>query len=227
GAFPRLVRWLPKPGPWMETVKQVMGFVLLFTVVYFFASVPSHYIPTLATVIGVWFACWLIGRVPIYESVRKQSLAWIAGCGVALAVGYFSFEFFGPRTAAERKAAIAWEPFSPGKLSEYVAQGKTVMIDFTANWCLTCQYNSHLAIDTPKVKSLVEQNGVVPMLADWTEYSPEIKAKLEELNSRSIPLLAIYPAGKPDEVIVLRDALLESQVLAALQEAGPSLGLAP
>ena len=76
------------------------------------------------------------------------------------------------------------------------------------------------AIDTPKVKALVEKNGVVPMVADWTDESAQIKAKLDELQSRSIPLLVIYPAGRPQDVIVLRDLVTEGQVLEALEKAG-------
>jgi thiol:disulfide interchange protein len=220
GAFPSLVRWLPKPGPWMETFKQLMGFVLLFTVVYFFASVPSYYIPVLATVIGVWLACWWIGRVPLYEPTAKQIQAWIGGCAAAVLIGWLSFSWFGPRSA--EKEIIAWQPYSSPQLAASLSAGKTVMIDFTANWCPTCQWNTLTAIETPKVKALVEKNGVVPLLADWTEYSPEIKAKLLELQSRSIPLLAIYPAGRPEEVIVLRDVVTEQQVMEALEKAGPS-----
>jgi thiol:disulfide interchange protein len=220
GAFPHLVRWLPKPGAWMETFKQLMGFVLLFTVVYFFASVPSYYIPTLATMIGVWFACWWIGRVPIYDELPKQAWAWIGGCAAAALIGWASFSLFGPKSEEEK--LIAWQPYSAPQLVASLNEGKTVMIDFTANWCLTCQYNSQFAIETPKVKELIERNGVVPFLADWTEYSPEIKEKLIELKSRSIPLLAIYPAGRPAEVVVLRDVISETQLLEALEKAGPS-----
>jgi thiol:disulfide interchange protein len=222
GAFPRLVYWLPKPGAWMETFKQLMGFVLLFTLVYLFWSVPSYYVPTLATVIGVWLACWWIGRVPVYEEMSKQVWAWIGGVAVAALVGVLAFSIFGPKSDAEKGASIAWQPFSQQQLSREITAGKTVMIDFTANWCPTCQLNTYYAIETPKVKELLEKNGVVPMLADWTEHSPEIKAKLQELNSASIPFLAIYPAGRPEEVIRLQDVISESQLLEALQKAGPS-----
>ena len=80
GAFPGLVDALPKPGAWMETFKQLMGFVLLGTVVYLFSTINSDYfIPTLALVMGVWLACWIIGRVPIYEDTSKQVWAWVGG----------------------------------------------------------------------------------------------------------------------------------------------------
>jgi thiol:disulfide interchange protein len=218
GAFPSLVRWLPKPGAWMETFKQLMGFVLLGTVVYLFATISADYfISTLALVMGVWFACWIIGRVPIYEPAIKQLWAWISGCAAAAIVGYLAFTFLGPA-----KHLYEWKAYSPDSIAKMQSEGKTVMVDFTADWCPTCQANFIFAINTPRVKEAVEKNGVVPMLADWSDYNVTIKAKLAELNSNSIPLLAIYPAGKPGEVIVLPDLLVERQVLTALEQAGPS-----
>jgi thiol:disulfide interchange protein len=223
GAFPGLVRWLPKPGEWMETVKEVMGFVLLATVVYLFWAInPSYFVPTLGLLVAVWFGLWMVGRVPLYESTSKQLFAWARGIAAAAVLGWTAFALFGPASAAQKAEGLAWQPYSEPALQALQREGKTVMLDFTANWCLTCQYNTKFAIDTPKVKELVAKNGVVPMVADWTDQNAEIKAKLDELASRSIPLLAIYPAGRPGEVILLRDALVESQVLEALEKAGPS-----
>jgi thiol:disulfide interchange protein len=218
GAFPGLVKWLPKPGEWMETFKQLMGFVLLGTVVYLFATINADwFIPTLALVMAVWLACWIIGKVPVYEPTGKQLTAWIGGCSLAAAIGWASFTFLGPV-----KHLYEWQPYAPAEIARLQEEGKTVMVDFTADWCLTCQTNFRVAINTPNVKSVVEKNGVVPMLADWTDRSEAIKARLQELNANSIPLMAFYPAGKPGEVIVLRDSLFESHVLAALDQAGPS-----
>ena len=97
------------------------------------------------------------------------------------------------------------------------------MVDFTANWCPNCKINSRFAIETDSVRQLAAANGVVPLLADWTDRSPTIKKALEDLGCNSIPVLAIWPA-KPagEEVIVLSDLLRESQVLDALKKAGPS-----
>jgi thiol:disulfide interchange protein len=100
------------------------------------------------------------------------------------------------------------------------------MVDFSADWCPTCKFNLATAIETNRVKAAVEKNRVVPVLADWTDGSLEIKQMLESLQSKSIPLLAIFPAAEPGgslpEPIVLRDLITESQVLEALDRAGPS-----
>ena len=218
GAFPALIRALPKPGAWMETFKQLMGFLLLGTVVYLFATINADYfIATLALVIGVWFACWIIGRVPIYDDASKQVWAWCAGVAAAGAIGFASFTFLGPY-----KELLEWQPYSAASLAKLQSEGKTVMVDFTADWCLTCQANMKYAINTQRVKEVVEKNDIVPMVADWTDHNDAIRAKLTELNSNSIPLMAIYPANKPGEVILLPDLLSEGTVVEALEKAGPS-----
>ncbi len=97
------------------------------------------------------------------------------------------------------------------------------MVDFTANWCPNCKVNSKVAIERPAVLKLIQENGVVPLLADWTDRSPMIKQALNELGFNSIPLLVIWPAEPPDaKPITLPDVLLESDVLEALKQAGPS-----
>jgi suppressor for copper-sensitivity B len=96
------------------------------------------------------------------------------------------------------------------------------MIDFTADWCPTCIWNFKWVINTRSVKNVVEKNGVAAVLADWSDHNQVIKQELAELNSNSIPLLAIYPANSPGEVIVLRDLITKKQLLTALEQAGPS-----
>jgi suppressor for copper-sensitivity B len=220
GAFPSLVKWLPKPGAWMETFKQLMGFVLLFTVVYLFSTIsPEYYIATLTLVVGVWLACWIIGRVPIYEGAGQQLREWSVGSLTAAAIGWGAFTFLGPE-----KHLYEWKPFTPEVVAKLQSEGKTVMVDFTADWCPTCQWNFKTVINTRAVKAIVEKNGIAPVLADWSDHNDTIKRKLAELNSNSIPVLAIYPANQPGEVIILRDAITKKQLLAALETAGPSAG---
>jgi thiol:disulfide interchange protein len=222
GLLPGLVRFLPRPGAWMETLKEVLGFVMLGTLVFLFTFLDHDYfVPTFAMLVGIWAACWWIGRAQQASAGEVGFGRWVQAAGVAALVGSLSFALLGPVASI-----IPWEPFSRSRLAELRRSGATVMVDFSADWCMTCKLNLATAIETDRVKSLVEANHVVPLLADWTEESPEIKAMLESLQSRSIPVLAIFPAEQPGqpapEPIVLRDLITESQVLAAIRAAGPS-----
>ena len=97
-----------------------------------------------------------------------------------------------------------------------------MMIDFTAQWCANCKLNLWAVIETPEVAQLIKEQEIIQMLADWTDRSLAVKQKLHELKSASIPVLAIYPSGKQDEPIILRDQLTKTGLMAALREAGPS-----
>jgi thiol:disulfide interchange protein len=206
----------------METLKEVLGFVMLGTLVFLFTFLDHDYfVPTFAMLVGIWAACWWVGRAQQASAGEVGFGRWAQAAGVAALVGGLSFAVLGPVASI-----IPWEPFSRSRLAELRRSGATVMVDFSADWCMTCKLNLATAIETNRVKSLVEANRVVPLLADWTEESPEIKAMLESLQSRSIPVLAIFPAEQPGQAppdpIVLRDLITESQVLAAIRAAGPS-----
>ncbi len=222
GLFPALVRFMPRPGAWMETLKEVLGFVMLGTVVFLFTFLDHDYfVPTFALLVGIWAACWWIGRAQEASAGSAGFSRWIQGVAIATVVGSLAFAFLGPV-----KSILPWEPFSRARLAELRTSGATVLIDFSADWCMTCKLNLVTAIETNRVKAAIDANRIVPLLADWTEESPEIKSMLETLQSRSIPVLAIFPAQTPGEPsrdpIVLRDLITESQVLDAISQAGPS-----
>jgi suppressor for copper-sensitivity B len=215
GVFPSLIRFLPKPGAWMETFKQLMGFLLLATAVYLISAVSEKYlIPTLTLLVGLWFGCWWIGRTPPTAPANDRLTAWAGGILVPALVGMIAF------TALVWEPIIPWQPFSPEALAKARAEGKTVMVDFTADWCPNCKWNSRMAIEKEEVLALVERNEVVPLLADWTDPSEAIKNTLNELGANSIPLLAIWPPG--GEPVVMRDLVTKTQVINALSAAGPS-----
>jgi thiol:disulfide interchange protein len=219
GAYPQLIRFLPKPGAWMDTFKQMMGFVMLGTIIFFFSFMDPHYlVATFAMMVGLWAACWWIGRTSLIEPLSHKLRAWGQGATFATVVGFCAFTWLTPH-----ESIIPWRNFSRAELARLTEEGHTVLVDFTANWCLNCKTNLAVAIETEEVRDLIEKNKVVPLLADYTDISPEIKQTLESLKSASIPVLAIFPAGKPlDEAIVMRDLVTRQQVVDALKRAGPS-----
>ena len=163
GANPQLIRFLPKPGAWMETFKNIMGFVLLATVVFLMTIVSSISIPAVLPVftflIGLWAACWWIGRTPLTAEFSDQAKAWLGGAVVAACSGWIAFGFVdgmmsaryegqaardveqfkvvAAKQAKEKKRAaeeLEWLPFSSDLLTELTQQGNTVFVDFTADW---------------------------------------------------------------------------------------------
>lgn len=219
GAVPELMRWLPKPGAWMDTFKQVMGFVLLGTVVYLMHLVGSdRFIPTLTLLFGIWAGCWWIGRTPLYAELAAKARAWATGAVVAAMVGVFAFYWL----VAPQRAELAWRPFSVEELTRLTSEGKTVMLDFTADWCPTCKVLERTVLNTPETKDFIDRNGIVPMVADLTSKPEEEMKFLARLKAKLIPVLAIFPSGRPNEPIVLRDAYTQSLLFEKLKQAGPS-----
>ncbi len=104
GLRPSLVTWLPKPGPWMETVKQLMAFLFLGTVAFFFAQFSdTQKVPVFISLIGVWFGCWIIGQVPNWAEFQKRLLAWIGGVIAATLISVWAFSYLKP------DHELAWE----------------------------------------------------------------------------------------------------------------------
>ena len=242
GAFPGLIRFLPKPGPWMDTFKHVMGFVLLSTVAYLLTLIPWVFVvPTVAFLFGLWAACWWIGRTPLTTSFRRKARAWLSAVAFAGVVGCVTFGWLAGvmagrfertlqaalgdsanRLARQAGGEFAWRPFSRESFEESIAAQNTVMVDFTADWCMTCKTLEKLVLDTSPIHRAVRRDGVVALRADWTHASPEVTEMLERLGSKQVPVIAIFPAGSANEPIILRGAYTQEMLLNALEQAGPS-----
>ncbi|QDV40438.1 Thiol:disulfide interchange protein DsbD precursor [Stieleria neptunia] len=235
GLFPSLVGFLPKPGNWMVTLKEFLAFLFLGTVAYFFNQFSDEQkLAVFVTLIGVWFGCWVIGKVPPWQTIEKRLQGWTLGIASAVAIGWFGFAYLernpAPTIGPGEVQYVAddhvrWEKFDEERLQEHQAAGRTVMLDFTAAWCPNCILNTQIALDTQPTSELLDELDAVPMLADMTDLPEDIVEKLEkEFGSKSIPLLAIYPGTAPEKPIVLRDIVTQSMVLDALKQAGPSMG---
>jgi suppressor for copper-sensitivity B len=253
GLFPRLVRFLPRPGDWMVTFKQVMGFVLLATVVYLliFISAPTV-VPTVLLLLGVGFGCWWVGQGLLLESRGRRLRAWAVAAASVAAIAWLSFGWLEDvmaqrfERAVERKllatadpsgkaavfprhdlGGIAWEPFSKHRLEEHVNAGKTVFVDFTADWCLTCKANEAAAIERPEVARMIRENGVVALRADKTKPAPEVDETLRRLGNKAatIPFYAIFPSDSANKPILLDGLFTSPQpIVQAFRQAGPSRG---
>ena len=218
GAFPRLVRFLPKPGAWMETFKQLMGFVLMGTVVYMFTMVKAErVVPTVAMIFGLWAACWWIGRTPITAEFGEKFRAWLLAGAVAGAVGFFAFAY-----KPTREHELAWQPFSLAALDENVRAGRTVMVDFTADWCPTCKVLEGTVLNSAPVHQMVNRNEVVTLVADWSDGNEEIGRTLAALGSKQLPVIAIFPAGDPYRPKKLAGFYTRGVLTAKLRDAVPS-----
>jgi len=228
GANPALLRWLPKPGLWMDTFKQLMGFLLLATVLWLFSTLPSHYfVASLAIIFGIWLACWRIGRTPLTAEFPGKLRAWAAASVIVVGVSWISFRTLlgEPVEPAQNVAAnhSVWRPFSVAALQKARAEGKTVLIDFTANWCLTCKLNKPVALRTQATEAYMREHGIVGLVADKTLKAPAIDDLMARLDHPSgmIPFYAVFP-GKGGPVITYKEGpLWQSLLLDMLKEAQP------
>lgn len=114
---------------------------------------------------------------------------------------------------------VAWVPYSAEALKRERSEGRVVFLLVDAQWDLTSARTRTHVMETRKVRSFLREEGIVPMDADWTEPSPEVDAVLKSLDTKSIPIIAIFPAAKNADPIVLHDVITEDQVLAALRKA--------
>lgn len=229
-ANPGWLRFVPKPGPWLTVFKQAMAFLLLGMVAYLLKIVQAQLggqalWVTLAFFVCLALACWIVGMwVTPLASVRQRRLAMLISLAVVAgsAWGFFhrGFEPTAQASATERagKASLPWVDFSLERLTELTASGKTVFLDVTAAWCSNCKVNMAFVFNTPEMLDAVTKHDVVPMLADWTNPDEEIRQLMDRLApGASVPLCAVFPAGRPNEPIVMLGLVTKPQVIGAIE----------
>jgi thiol:disulfide interchange protein DsbD len=218
--FPRLLRALPRPGPWMETFKQVLAFPLYATVAWLawvlgaLGGIDTIF-ALLAGLVLVAMGAWFYGRWAHAGGIWQPAIA------VMLAVVGIAVAWPGPVTApgveAPPKAGeIAWQPWSPEEVRRLTESGRPVFVDFTAAWCVTCQVNKRIALNNSDVVKSFAAHGVTALKADWTRQDPRITAELAKLGRNAVPVYAIYmPGGEAPRL--LPELLTPSLVLAEIQ----------
>jgi len=163
--------------------------------------------------VAIGFTVWAVGLSQRGAYVFR----WVALAGAAVAALTFApLATSDPAAQAKASSTAGWVEYSPEKLAQLTAEGKPVFVDFTAAWCVTCQVNKRVALNTDKVVSRFASEGIVRMKADWTNRDERITQALAQFGRNGVPLYVLYDtSGKPT---VLPEILTESTVLAALDK---------
>lgn len=230
---PGWLKFLPKPGAWMEKFKIAMGFPMLATAVWLFSVALAHFPDGGALWLGLFlvvigFSAWVWGEF-VQRGAKHRGFA-MAVAVLALIAGYLSILegqlHWRARAAVaattgplENNGGIAWERWSPEALEKARREGKPVLVDFTASWCLTCQVNKKTSIEIDSVRAKLKEVGAVALIGDYTKEDPAITRELVRNNRAAVPLVLVYPADPSSEPIILPSILKPSFVLDALDQA--------
>jgi thiol:disulfide interchange protein DsbD len=224
---PALQRLMPRPGVWMDRLRQFLAFPMFASAVWMIwvltqQTGPDGVIYALGGMVLIGFAIWLL-RLGSPGSVGTWVRRGLAAAAVLLALGAVLKLEDGPATAASASGGPSqgvnfegWEKFSRARMTEAAAAGKPVFVDFTAAWCITCLVNERVALETPATRKAFEQTGTVKLKGDWTNRDPEITSLLKELGRAGVPLY-LYWAPGAERPKILPQVLTEAAILSELQ----------
>jgi thiol:disulfide interchange protein DsbD len=210
---PQWTKVLPRPGAWMETLKQLTAVPLFATAIWltwvyahlYGANGIDRMTHLLMCFLVLAIAGWVLGRWPA---------RW--GSGIA-AVLLILFAISLPLLKA-RVERLTWQPYTPASFQAARASGHPVFVDFTAAWCLSCQVNERAVLDSAEVDSTLVTKDFVLLRADWTQYDPAITQALAAVDRSGVPTYVIYPAGANSNADVLPELLTRDIVLQAIDK---------
>jgi thiol:disulfide interchange protein/DsbC/DsbD-like thiol-disulfide interchange protein len=197
---PSWTRVLPRPGAWMEVLRQAVSVPIFGTVIWMAWVLANAYGATMLAALLVCFlllaiAGWFLGRWP--------AKGWSTAFAGLIAVGVVGLSVYSGRSLAQAPRAPAanlqngeWQPWSEAAVAQYKAAGRPVFVDFTASWCLSCQVNERVALNQPQVLKALADANVVLMRADWTQHDDAIAQELERLGRNGVPTYALYVPGQ-------------------------------
>ncbi len=217
---PGLLERLPRPGPWMETLRNILAFPLFATAIWLIwvygqqtgIGGVSHLLTALLLVAA---AGWMVGRW-FRTDLRSGIVARAVSVVALLLAGVFlvrGSHQLAPLAAVQE----GWQSFTQEEVDRTLAEGRPVFVDFTAAWCLTCQVNERVVLSTEDVQEAFRSRGVALFKADWTRQDPAITRALESLDRSGVPVYVLYPGGAGSEPHILPALLTEGIVMEALE----------
>jgi len=223
---PAWTKLLPKPGAWMELLKQATAVPIFGTViwlVWLFAQLAgaTALIGLLTAFLLLGIAGWVLGRWPARLPATATAVVILL---LAVAAPVYAVRTFpAPESIAARATGAhtdhtrGWEPFTPDVVAQYQAQGRPVFVDFTADWCLSCQVNERVVLERPDVLGKLQDGKIALVRADWTRHDEDIARALATLGRSSVPTYALYPGTPGAPAQVLPEVLTTNTVLDALK----------
>lgn len=218
-AFPGWAKKLPKPGPWMDTFKRLLGFTLLAATIWIqwlIAQTLGSEISTRVWIflLGLSMAAWVFGLAQ-FTNRRKIGIVLALGI-VALSVASLPNLVPGQKQATHAQPGGLWQPWSPGRVAAETANGKTVFVDFTADWCITCKVNENGVLADPEIHALLNREDIVALKADWTMRDDRIRAELQKYGKAGVPMyLVVHPGAHG---VVLPELLTKSMIIESLKQ---------
>jgi thiol:disulfide interchange protein len=222
---PAWTRLLPRPGAWMEILKQATSIPIFATViwliwVYSQTAGLNALVDLLIAFLLLAVAGWILGRWPA-KIPATVAAALVLLLAVALPLAAVRRVEAQPKSAAAGVTGTQWEPFTPELVAKYRSEGRPVFVDFTASWCLSCQVNERVVLNRPDVQERLKTSGVALVRADWTRHDEVIAQTLASLGRDGVPTYALYPADPQAPPILLPEVLTQGIVFNALDQIKP------
>ncbi len=208
---PQWVYKLPKPGPWMITLKKILSVSLLAT--------ASWLLWVLADLVALWGVGLFSGLLLIWWlSTRIRAVFWALPLVAWLSISPMPMAAPPAPSGGEVEDQINWKAFKPDQIAQHVADGKLVFVDITARWCVSCVANKIAVIHTGKVQDTLNAPGIIAMQGDWTRPNAVISDFLNKHQRFGIPFNAVYGPGAPDGIL-LSEILSQDELLHAIEQA--------
>jgi thiol:disulfide interchange protein len=211
---PAWTRILPRPGRWMETLKQLTAVPLFATVIWLTWLFGRLY--GSSTSQGMDHIAYLLGGFLLIAIAGWALARWPARWGSAIAAAVLGALAIAVSLYSPKDTTLVWQPYSQQALEQARTGGHPVFIDFTAAWCLSCQVNERLVLRSTDVQRQFADRKLTLLKADWTQYDPEITKELASLNRSGVPTYVIYPANPAAPADVLPELLTKDIVLTAI-----------